>query len=94
MTFGIAQVGLALLLREPLARWMRRPLAWAAVATANLSAMTLFLWSQTAFLMVTMAGLLVGRLPGLHTAPTIRGVDRRADRLAAGLRRRARRLVD
>ncbi len=69
VTFGIAQVGLALLLREQLARWMRRPLAWAAVATANLSAMTLFLWSQTAFLIVTMAGLLVGRLPGLHTAP-------------------------
>ena len=32
--------------------------------------MTLFLWSQTAFLMVTMVGLLAGRLPGLHTAPT------------------------
>jgi fucose 4-O-acetylase-like acetyltransferase len=70
VTFGIAQVGLALLLRDQLARWMRRPLAWAAVATANLSAMTLFLWSQTAFLIVTMAGLLIGRLPGLHTAPT------------------------
>ena len=69
VTFGIAQVGLALLLREPLARLMRRPLAWAAVATANLSAMTLFLWHQTAFLAVTMAALLIGRLPGLHTAP-------------------------
>jgi Acyltransferase family len=69
VTFGVAQVGLALLLREPLARWMRRPVAWAAVATANLSAMTLFLWHQTAFLAVTMAGLLAGRLPGLHTAP-------------------------
>jgi len=70
VTFGIAQVGLALLLREPLARLMRRPVAWAAVATANLSAMTLFLWHQTAFLAVTGAGLLLGRLPGLHTAPT------------------------
>jgi hypothetical protein len=70
VTFGIAQVGLALLLRERLARWMRRPVAWASVATANLSAMTLFLWHQTAFLAVTMAGLLIGRLPGLHTAPT------------------------
>ena len=69
VTFGIAQAGLALLLREPLARWMRRPLAWAAVATVNLSAMTLFLWHQTAFLAVTMAALLMGRLPGLHTAP-------------------------
>src|SRR6516165_1252304 len=70
VTFGIAQVGLALLLREPLARWMRRPLAWAAVATVNLSAMTLYLWHQTSFLAVTIAGLLAGRLPGLHTAPT------------------------
>jgi hypothetical protein len=70
VTFGIAQVGLALLLRDRLARWMRRPMAWAAVATANLTAMTLFLWHQTAFLTVTMAGLIFGRLPGLHTAPT------------------------
>src|SRR5579859_1226770 len=69
VTFGIAQAGLALLLREPLAALMRRPLAWAAVATVNLSAMTLFLWHQTAFLAVTMAGLLIGKLPGLHTAP-------------------------
>jgi fucose 4-O-acetylase-like acetyltransferase len=70
VTFGIAQAGLALLLRPLLARWMRRPVAWAAVATANLSAMTLFLWHQTAFLGVTMGGLLLGRLPGLHTAPS------------------------
>ncbi len=70
VTFGIAQAGLALLLREPLARWMRRPAAWAAVVTANLSAMTLFLWHQTAFLAVTVAGLGIGRLPGLHTAPS------------------------
>jgi hypothetical protein len=70
VTFGIAQAGLALLLREPLARWMRRPLAWAAVATVNLSAMTLYLWHQTAFLAVTAAGQAVGRLPGLLTAPS------------------------
>src|SRR5262249_27184362 len=69
VTFGIAQAGLALLLRPLLARWMRRPVAWAAVAVVNLSAMTLFLWHQTAFLAVTMGGLLIGRLPGLHTAP-------------------------
>lgn len=31
VTFGIAQAGLALLLRDRLARWMRRPVAWAAV---------------------------------------------------------------
>ena len=93
VTFGIAQVGLALLLRQLLARWMRRPVAWAAVAMANLSAMTLFLWHQTAFLAVTMGGLLIGRLPGLHTAPVGRPVGRRAAGLAPGLRRRARRTV-
>jgi hypothetical protein len=69
-TFGIAQAGLALLLKDQLGTWMRRPLAWAAVAVANLSAMTLFLWHQTAFITVTMLGSLVGRLPGLHTAPS------------------------
>ena len=57
VTFGIAQCGLALLLRDPLARLMRRPLAWAGIALVNLSAMTLFLWHQT------------GRVPGLLTSP-------------------------
>jgi len=70
VTFGLAQCGLALLMRDRLARWMRRPLAWAAVATVNLSAMTLFLWHQTAFIMVTSLGTLAGHVPGLLTAPT------------------------
>ena len=69
VTFGIAQCGLALLLRDRLARMMRRPLAWAAIALVNLSAMTLFLWHQTAFVTVSSVGLLVGRVPGLLTAP-------------------------
>lgn len=70
VSFGTAQVGLALLVRGPLARWLRRPLAWLAVALANLSAMTLFLWHQTAFLAVTLAGTLAGRVPGLLTPPS------------------------
>ena len=70
VSFGIAQCGLALLLRDRLARLMRRPLAWAGIALVNLSAMTLFLWHQTAFVTVSSVGLLVGRLPGLLTAPT------------------------
>ena len=69
VTFGIAQCGLALLLRDRLARLMQRPLAWAGIALVNLSAMTLFLWHQTAFVTVTTLGLLIGRLPGLLTAP-------------------------
>jgi hypothetical protein len=80
VTFGIAQCGLALLLREKLARWMRCPLAWAAVALVNLSAMTLFLWHQTAFVTVSSLGLLAGRVPGLLTAPA--GLLWVAERLA------------
>ncbi|MFC8082413.1 acyltransferase [Streptomyces sp. NPDC057340] len=69
VTFGLAQCGLALLLRERLRRALRRPVAWAAVALVNLSAMTIFLWHQTALMATTATGLLAGRLPGLHTAP-------------------------
>jgi Acyltransferase family len=80
VTFGVAQCGLALLLRDRLARWMRRPLAWAAAAAVNLSAMTLFLWHQTAFIAVTAAGMLGGRVPGLLTAPA--GAPWIAERIA------------
>ncbi|WP_413757910.1 acyltransferase family protein [Streptomyces sp. MMBL 11-3] len=69
VTFGTAQCGLALLLREPLRRAMRRPVPWACVASVNLSAMTIFLWHQTALMAVTATGLLAGRLPGLHDRP-------------------------
>jgi hypothetical protein len=69
VTFGIAQCGLALLLRDRLARAMRRPVAWAAVAMVNLSAMTLFIWHETALVTVSSLGMLIGRVPGLLTAP-------------------------
>ncbi|GAA2261101.1 acyltransferase [Streptomyces atrovirens] len=69
VTFGLAQCGLALLLRDRLRGAMRRPVAWAAVALVNLSAMTIFLWHQTALMATTATGLLAGRLPGLHTVP-------------------------
>ncbi|GGS70667.1 acyltransferase [Nonomuraea spiralis] len=79
VAFGLAQCGAALLLLGPLRRLLRRPAAWAAVAVANLAAMTIFLWHQTAMIAVTELGLLASRalpgslrgdaLPGLHTAP-------------------------
>ncbi|WP_078988673.1 acyltransferase family protein [Streptomyces sp. WM6372] len=70
VAFGLAQCGLALLLRGPLDRAMRRPRAWAKVALMNLSAMTIFLWHQTAMMAVTALGLLAPTdLPGLHTVP-------------------------
>ncbi|MET7935050.1 acyltransferase [Streptomyces sp. NPDC005322] len=70
VTFGLAQCGAALLLLGPLRRVLVRPALWAAVALVNLSAMTVFLWHQTAMMAVTATGLFAGRpLPGLHTVP-------------------------
>ncbi|MEY9848778.1 acyltransferase [Streptacidiphilus sp. MAP5-3] len=71
VTFGLAQCGAALLLLGPLRRWLARPGAWALVALVNLSAMTIFLWHQTAMIATTALGLLVagGPVVGLHTAP-------------------------
>ncbi|MER5366648.1 acyltransferase [Streptomyces sp. NPDC002722] len=70
VTFGLAQCGAALLLMGPLRRALRRPALWAVVAALNLSAMTVFLWHQTAMIAVTATGLWVGgTLPGLHTVP-------------------------
>ncbi|MFD0358233.1 acyltransferase [Streptomyces sp. NPDC127110] len=74
VAFGLAQCGLALLARGPLARAMSRPRTWAKVALMNLSAMTVFLWHQTAMMSVTALGLLVSSdLPGLHTVPGTAG---------------------
>ncbi|WP_053666151.1 acyltransferase family protein [Streptomyces sp. MMG1121] len=69
VAFGLAQCGLALLLRDRLRRVMSRPPIWAGVALVNLSAMTIYLWHQTAMMATTATGLTAGRLPGLHTAP-------------------------
>ncbi len=93
VTFGVAQVGLVLLLRPALARLMRRPLAWAAIALANLSAMTLFLWHQSAFLAVNLAGSLIGLAARAAHRPVQPALDRRAAGLAARLRGRAGRGV-
>jgi hypothetical protein len=70
LALAAAQLGAFLLLRPWLARLLRRPAVWAPVAAANLAAMTLFCWHQTALLLVTFAGLLVGEPRGLLDAPT------------------------
>ncbi|MFJ9112741.1 acyltransferase [Streptomyces sp. NPDC102283] len=69
--FGLAQCGAALLLLGPLRRVLRRSAVWAVVAVVNLSAMTVFLWHQTAMIIVTASGSLIADdpLPGLHTVP-------------------------
>ena len=71
VTFGLAQCGLALLLLGPLRALLARPVAWAGVALLNLSAMTVFLWHQTAMITVTL--VVDGTRPGLHTVPDTPG---------------------
>ncbi|SCE29839.1 Acyltransferase family protein, partial [Streptomyces sp. Termitarium-T10T-6] len=63
VAFGLAQCGAALLLLGPLRRVLRRPAAWAVVAVVNLSAMTVFLWHQTAMIVVTTTALLLADGP-------------------------------
>ena len=53
---GIAQIGIAVLLREPLTRWLARPRVWAAVVVVNLSVVSIYLWHQAA---LTIAARLV-----------------------------------
>jgi len=43
---AVTQVGVAVLLRDPLNRWLRRPRVWTAVIACNLSIMSIFLWHQ------------------------------------------------
>ncbi|GAA3069074.1 acyltransferase family protein [Streptosporangium carneum] len=67
--FGLAQVGLALLAREPLARLVRRPRLWATVAAVNLGAMAVFLWHQTALTLTVLTVLRFDDVPGLLGTP-------------------------
>lgn len=47
-------VGLAMLVRDPLRRWLTRPRPWALVVTAGSALMTLFLWHLTALLLAVL----------------------------------------
>ena len=53
-------IGVALLLRGPLERWLQRPRPWAVVVTANGWAMTAFLWHLTAVFAVVGVALALG----------------------------------
>jgi surface polysaccharide O-acyltransferase-like enzyme len=47
-------IGLALLLRDRLTRWLRRDRPWKATILVNSVIMTLFLWHMTAFLLAVL----------------------------------------
>ena len=57
-------VGLAMLARDPVTRWLHRPRPWTLVVTAGSSLMTLFLWHLTA---LVLAVLVLHPLP--HPSP-------------------------
>ncbi|MFI6481936.1 acyltransferase [Nonomuraea sp. NPDC050663] len=63
VTFGLAQAGLAVLVRPALGRLMRRPRLWAVVALANLHAMRVFVWHMTVLVAVVV-------LFGLYGTPS------------------------
>ncbi|MEU9339209.1 acyltransferase [Streptomyces sp. NPDC048290] len=69
LALAAAQSGVAVLVRDRLARLLRRPALWAPVVIVNLSAMTILCWHQTAMLAAAVPAAFAGQLPGLTTAP-------------------------
>ncbi|MGW4734734.1 acyltransferase family protein [Streptomyces shenzhenensis] len=69
LALAAAQSGAAILLRDRLARLLRRPALWAPVVIINLSAMTILCWHQTALLAAAVPASYVGEITGLTTAP-------------------------
>lgn len=69
MALTLAQIGVFLLARPTLTRLLNRSIVWMPIVLLNLAAMTIFLWHQTALLLVTFAGLLAGRPAGLLDPP-------------------------
>ncbi|MEV6567546.1 acyltransferase family protein [Streptomyces kronopolitis] len=69
LALAAAQSGAAVLLRDRLARLLRRPALWAPVVIVNLSAMTILCWHQTAMLAAAVPASFLGPVPGLTTAP-------------------------
>ncbi|MFF4606180.1 acyltransferase [Streptomyces sp. NPDC001339] len=68
-----AQSGAAVLLRDRLARYLRRPGLWAPVVIINLSAMTTLCWHQTAMLAAAVPASFLGPVAGLTAAPVTLG---------------------
>ncbi|MEU2083980.1 acyltransferase [Streptomyces albus] len=70
LALAAAQCGAAVLLRDRIARLLRRPALWAPVVVVNLSAMTVLCWHQTAMLAAAVPATAAGGgVTGLTTAP-------------------------
>ncbi|MGG7573965.1 acyltransferase family protein [Streptomyces sirii] len=73
LALAAAQSGAAILLRDRLARLLRRPALWAPVVLVNLSAMTILCWHQTALLSAAVPASFLSPVPGLTVAPDTLG---------------------
>ncbi len=67
---GVWLIGLAVLTRPTLQRWLRRPGPWRFTVLVNSRIMTLFLWHMTAYLLAVMVLWPLGL--GRATEPTLR----------------------
>lgn len=66
---GVVQLGLVMLARPALLRWLERPRAWRTVVAANSAVMTLFLWHITGLVLAAGAAYLAGlALPPIGSA--------------------------
>ena len=70
LALAAAQTGAFLLVRPWLARVLQHRRVWTPISALNHSAMTVYCWHQTALLLVSFAGLPLGRLPGLLDEPS------------------------
>ncbi|XUM00356.1 acyltransferase family protein [Streptomyces venezuelae ATCC 10712] len=73
LALAAAQSGAAILLRDRIGRFLRRPAVWAPVVLVNLSAMTVLCWHQTAMLAAAVPASYLGEVPGLVGAPDSAG---------------------
>jgi hypothetical protein len=67
---ALVQLGVVMAVREPVARWLRRPRVWKPVLAANSVILTGFLWHMTALLLVLAAVRAAG--VDLDSEPTAR----------------------
>jgi hypothetical protein len=56
---GVVQLGLVMLARPTLLRWLQRPGPWRATVVANTVVMTLFLWHLTGLVLVAVGAYLL-----------------------------------
>jgi hypothetical protein len=63
LALAMAQIGLVLLLEEPVRRWLESRVLWAATILINGMIMTIFLWHST--VMMLLVGLAFWQMPGV-----------------------------